>query len=143
MTIPASSIHFNDDGTAWVIPQDDFMAGGFRNYDRPCDFCYGRGTDKVCDGTGRHTFTVEVEAGPLFDHGGWGGTRTFTVSVVPGVVLPIYAAPARPDHRAIIQLQAPHSGAVLFDPVLPTAPIITLPSAAKPDMRVVKLQVHG
>ena len=72
MTIPADHIAI-DGSTAWVI--DDKDRWWHVNLDRPCDTCNGRGTFTErhsgmsgqyncldCDGTGRHTFTLDVES---------------------------------------------------------------------------------
>jgi hypothetical protein len=67
-------------------------------FDRPCDTCYepdfrvSSGYDDAndrqcpdCDGTGRHTFTVEAEP---HDPENWteNWRHTYRVSVVPGMV---------------------------------------------------------
>jgi hypothetical protein len=90
--IPASHWHDNGDGTVWVVfnviaPEYD----PWTPYDRPCDTCHGARYDRAiapcpdCDGTGRHTFTIEVDDGeyPL------DRPLDFRCSVVPGMVLPI------------------------------------------------------
>ena len=162
--IPASSIHFNGDDTAWLLlPTPEFSGAEksdlakYIQADRPCDTCGGNWQDYLepldRDGNvvspcldcvnGRHTFTVEVQCGTWADCSPTcSGVNTLRVSISPGMVLPIVAAPARPDHRAIVQLQEPHSGAVLFDPDQDAAPIITLPPDARPGMWAVLLDIH-
>jgi len=114
--IPADRIAFSDEGTeAWWVAYHPVMlrpgcvgeghAGvrsfDVRNLDRQCDTCRGSGAAdvvrgicvfmcEVCDGTGRHTFEIEIATGE-----GWSSvtqqnkTRTHRVSVVPGMVLPV------------------------------------------------------
>jgi hypothetical protein len=100
--IPASHWHDNGDGTAWRIMDHDYREGPGLDPDRPCDTCGGQTRYEGdnfhcpdCSGTGRHTFTVEVETFTVFDASDGGrGIRyepsTHRVSVVPGgMVLPI------------------------------------------------------
>jgi hypothetical protein len=74
--IPANHISFNDDGSeAWVVYATGYEADVCKLLDRPCDTCGGNWQDYMepldrdgsvvspcpdCDGTGRHTFTIEV-----------------------------------------------------------------------------------
>ena len=101
--IPADYWLDNGDGTAWIVFAEgsvfDQHFTGIRGDDRPCDTCDGGGYPNHelpicpdCDGTGRHTFTVEVacpctlgRSGSMPDCGGT-GIRTHRVSVVPDMV---------------------------------------------------------
>lgn len=143
--IPAD--HF-DPQTGWLVvpacphPQEPEAAPhgspldhvGAQLLDRPCDTACNYGCDMYgdhgplacengccpdCDGTGRHTFTIEVEASGCehryTDHGGGNYTawekcrdckaardgygmtpwvKRLRVHVAPGMVLPIYAKPS-------------------------------------------------
>jgi hypothetical protein len=101
--IPSTAIHFNDDGTAWVVGTEWWATNIMRDaLDRPCDTCGGRGwivEDRTwgqpegeqhqCPAeciNGRHTLTVEVAWQTEVDAYEYGADR---VSVVPGMVLPI------------------------------------------------------
>jgi len=112
---------------------------------------YGRGNERRCpdcDGTGRHTFTVEV----VVRHGRYDDRpstyfNTFRVSVVPDTVLPIYdecADMKPPDH--ICQAYRDERWIWHSDHKVtqldPTEVPITLPPAAKPGMWAVQLKVH-
>jgi hypothetical protein len=109
--IPADHWHDNSDGTAWAVAEKlRDITGSFVPPDRPCDTCWAgnRPTSDFkwepcpdCDGTGRHTFTVEVACGCRTPYGlhqpvaniidcGGTGKVTHRVSVVPDMVLPIY-----------------------------------------------------
>jgi len=80
--IPADHFHDNGDGTALVVEQPnglpaltEMCGDDERPLDRPCDTCDGWskvyendvGPCPDCDGSGRHTFTVEVAAPPPID----------------------------------------------------------------------------
>ena len=149
MTIPASSIHFNDDGTAWLVvhgPADYHDHNG--PLDRPCDTCGGQGF-LYRDGysihcldcvDGRHKFTEEVEV-PQTLPKHW--PAHLCVSVVPGMVLPITA---EVTDSASVQI-APDGTAFQLDAYTEGAPWsggrrVTLPPDAKPGMWAVLLKVH-
>jgi len=141
--ISADRIHFNGDGTAWVV----FRSVAVENdpwslADRPCDHCGGSGRcdhddyDIVCpdcDGTGRHTFTVTA---PDFR-----GGHELRVSVVPRMVLPIVQMgtfdPDRPDRFIAMDGRGNAAYHVKGERPIP----VTLPSAAVPGMWAVKLAV--
>jgi hypothetical protein len=157
--IPADRIHFNDDGTAWWV-MDEAPHRGLNAIDRPCDTCGGsmyvwpEGSSfrsntpcPDCDGTGRHTFTIEVENDTyLIDP-----SFTYRVSVVLGMVLPIYGEDDMGDR--LPQEWMPHITINSFNAAQqwwrnPKCPDewandgITLPPAAKPGMWAVKLEVR-
>jgi hypothetical protein len=182
MTV-ADHIHFNDDGTAWWVVRKCPEPRGQQSMhtdcnvgatilDQPCDTCGGEGvvddldndgavvTCEWCDGTGRHTFTVEVECRSAYHeptarrvHGECHyckyGIRTHHVSVVPGMVLPITedtdVVPKHDPH--IIQFDG-RCGGEPFVEFVPcngrglTDDPIALPPAARPGMWAVKLEVH-
>jgi hypothetical protein len=113
--ISASSIHDNDDGTAWMIHDDAPGAAPiyWRRLDRPCEWCQGEGSigesfpggERLhfvdcddCGATGRHTFTIDVETG-TDERAPW--YRTLLVHVVQ--VLPIVRWD---DQRAIASYDA-------------------------------------
>jgi len=156
--IPADRIHFNDDGTAWLVEEalPDSPSGwpATRN-DRPCDTCGGsmyvwpEGSSfrsntpcPDCDGTGRHTFTIEVENDTyLIDP-----SFTYRVSVAPGMVLPIVSTGGAYLTSSAIVLadEGPVGSAVIVrisGPLVTYHEIVTLPPAAKPGMWAVKLNV--
>jgi len=90
------------------------------------DYCYGMHMGHPCPDceSGRHTFTVEVETpvGEVYVQAKH-RTRTLTVSVVPGMVLPIYG-----NEFGGWQISAADAH---------------LPPAAKPGMWAVKLAVQS
>lgn len=77
-----------DGSTAWVI--DDKDRWWHVNLERPCDRCHGQGrmleddasrpTCTDCDGTGRHTFTLDVAQRILDSYGHY--IETIKVHVV-------------------------------------------------------------
>jgi len=111
----------------------------------------------ACGGTGRHTFTIDVDLShaemgctksEVLEGGGIWPTRTYRVSVAPGMVLPIldecpdYDPPdhicqAWGDGRWIWHKSDDVAG---LDGI--TEEPVTLPSAATPGMYAVKLVVH-
>ena len=165
--IPADQIAFDGDTAWWVKnkPTYDGADGAtLTSLDRPCDTCDGTGANQPdedyddinlawatdddtaelydctggCDGTGRHTFTIEVSFGVMTR-----GFRIHRVSVVPGMVLPIVAdADDLPDCPPLIEMD--DGGVRFFDEgVVETndAEPITLPPAAAPGMWAVKLRI--
>ena len=167
MSIPADHIKFSDDITTawWVVPEMSdpraFDVTDALNLDRPCDKCHGAGWVMVssttkqrglenceaslscpaCHGSGRHCFDIEVEPD---DPENWteNWRHTLTVSVVPGMVLPIYHNDNAPmldgarfvemwdDMRAVAWIDGDYGG------------VFTLPSAAAVGMFAVRLNVH-
>jgi len=111
-----------------------------------------------CDGTGRHTFTIEVACeacGDRHDHpiGNSSGGATFRVSVVPDMVLPIYDHDELLDGAVSLPRDwAPHIDIMGGEPLLCTRcekysedwdeDRITLPPAAAPGQYAVKVQLH-
>jgi len=161
--IPADHIHFNDNGTAWWVLHRAYEAVGFsKRFDRPCDTCVswgGRGMSfkncRDCDGTGRHTFTIEVEPSNL---GESLPGRTdlyppdelpsqFRVSVAPGMVLRIIsmsaacADDAPPLPFIISPVRRGEATVIAGYPDADHETVITLPPDAKPGMWAVKLNV--
>ena len=170
--IPADSFLLSDDGTTALV-----VFGGVPGwtpigwealFNRPCVVCKGLGRDIAdlvtpcpdCDGTGRHTFTIEVECtGKLVevtDNGRFGlscdggcgkeypwGTLTFTVHVFD--VLPIVDendamnGPGIP--RRCIIYRSP-TEAWFYGDADEGVERITLPPDAAPDMFAVSLDVH-
>ena len=163
-----SADHFLDsgDGTAWMLLRrcPDPAAGsaahwggghpcvyGCKALDRPCGTCEG---DKYldnemvmgvtcddCDGTGRHTFPVEVSFGPMTR-----GARIHRAHVVPGVVLPIDGQTDRNDayichfpeaEDRFVRYPEGWWGDIELD-----EEIVTLPVAAEPGIWAVLLQLH-
>jgi hypothetical protein len=168
--IPASHWHLNGDGKLWVAASSHGSryrpVAGWRSLDRPCDTCDGLGVGHPqesqtegywepcldCDGTGRHTFTVEVANQCAFHqaklhengHPDRGhcicGERpdTFRVSVVEGMVLPIYGGyKTRPVGHIWI-----NGDGDAWHHDINESRIVILPSAAAPGMWCVKLAVH-
>jgi hypothetical protein len=152
--IPADHWHDNGDGTAWWVVKPPLHGPGmWQRLDRPCDTCDGEGVEfagdeddigdacPACDGTGRHAFTVGV-ASYRFNGGnpGWFVQDTLRVSVVPGMVLPIWAAShADGVHGPHICIQpGPRFTVHTWDGWEPA----TLPPAAAPGMHAVLLAVH-
>lgn len=127
--IPFDHWHDNGDGTAWLVKSgfdSDFPASRLSELDRPCDTCsqYSGPNDvinrKDCI-DGRHTFEVEVEhhdAAYMTYQTSEPSTRTYRVSIVPGMVLPILSLD-------------PHRW-----------PGVALPPAARPGMWAVKVRVE-
>lgn len=165
--IPSSHFHLEAD-TAWWVTGDLIASseGWALTIDRPCDTCDGERlvpgstADELqrieevcpsCDGTGRHTFDVEVEC-LCEPESGLDGCEagTYRVHVISGMVLPIVETiPASTSH--LIE----NEPAVFSDPewrdewfIRTTDGCIdslgvTLPSAAAPGMFAVKLGVHS
>jgi hypothetical protein len=168
--IPADSWHDNGDGTAWLVDDRRFVpnAGAWwGDLDRPCDTCGGWGELEDdhpvygaamgadcpdCDGTGRHTFTIEVDnvdtVDEFIEHG---NCRSYRVAVVTGMVLPIAAMDNEgecgfadnEDHVCV----APNriggiDGVDHVAYVNGTSDYITLPPAAKPGMWAVKVRTQ-
>ena len=172
--IPANHITINGD-TAWWVFDHGLQLIDLAAADVPCDGCFN-GEYPIwdhndvevecpdCDGTGRHTFAIEVECvGTLMpnDHGGLTcdggcsdypyGVVTHRVHVVPSMVVPIVDVWG--DHES-----APRNGRVVdlgnqghawvvditskADWQLQPVERITLPPAAKPGMWAVQLAVH-
>lgn len=165
IVIPHNHITFNDDGTAWLIVHEcdgDHPEGENRlcdlackSLDRPCDTCGGSEhvpndgdwIDVDCPDCidGRHTFDIDVGGSAL----GWGGKRgdephVATVSVVPGMVLPIYGEDPG-DWPDMLTFGKPcvviksDGTAVMWDGAGDFV-AVTLPSAAAPGMWAVQLQ---
>ena len=157
---PADHIRI-DAVTALVVFGDDdnerifFPAEWVTDLDRPCDTCGGDGAlserttrssflPRSCDGTGRHTFTVEAWLCDVYDCakciGGVHKRRdTLTVHVID--VLPIVAKDIHgeaPD-RYVYVLPDGRAWLVETDTETP----ITLPPAAAPGMLLVRLAVHS
>lgn len=102
MTVPATSIALQDDGTAWWYTADPIAhsEGWALTIDRPCDSECFKGTatyeNYIVLGSprcpdcidGRHTFTIDVE--PPFPETYLNDpTRSLRVSVVPGMIAQI------------------------------------------------------
>ena len=167
--IPSTAIHFNDDDTLWWVTdlgtftdwEDDYL-------ERECDTCDGDGYVKPdkshlcpdCDGTGRHTFTIEVEneewhcetcndsgishTGDTASSCGYCPTdHTYSVSVVPGMVLRVVASdePCDPAElrNVIVSMD---NGSANYITERNSIATTTLPPDARPGMWAVQLQVH-
>jgi len=174
MTV-ADHIHFNDDGTAWWVIDGPGLRSSdidsvryLSDYDEPCDTCGGEGvvddldndgavvTCEWCDGTGRHTFTVEVSCMGDTERCRYVMTEhehTIRVSVVPGMVLPIHDRDNLLDgDTALDHDWQPHITVSADQALLCVRDArytddwderaITLPPAAKPGMWAVKLEAH-
>jgi len=164
-SIPADHWLDNGDGTVWwvLMPIDRVqLAAKEADIDRPCDTCdsgdlrpagwlYIRGEGwqlcPDCDGTGRHTFTVEVErpipmlnANPDRPDITSNEIRTYRVSVVPGMVLPITTGDAPYLGGPHVWMSStghrPQDAVAYLDE---GSTPITLPPAAAPGMWAVKL----
>jgi hypothetical protein len=162
--IPADHIAIDGD-TAWVVIPERFTThppADWTSKDRPCDTCGGCGAVDIpedeehfnltepcpdCDGTGRHTFEIEV-ANPNRPDGWLFPARTLRVSVVPGMVLPITedtdAVPKHDPH--IIQFDGrcggePYTEFVPCDGRQTDDPIDHFPPAAEPGMWAVQLRI--
>jgi hypothetical protein len=142
--IDADRITFTDDGHAWCV----FDAA--MNPDHACPDCI----------EGRHTFEIEVATGctPTCPHHAC-RPRSYRVSVVPGMVLPIVLGmcpnktndPHRPAH---IHMNADESPMPVFGMCVENADqvwdspwksrnLIDLPPNAAPGMWAVRLAVHN
>jgi hypothetical protein len=167
MTIPASSIHLNGDGTAWLIV-DETPTGTTAGREtaqrmaRPCDSCNGDewmiepdGDDPGChcDGcvNGRHTFTVEVECHICHNDPErirWCSAAhwpTLRVSIREGMVLKVFDHPLRGGNRSGIELgnqDADHESPNTRWWHGQWSPLGELPPDAKSGMWAVLLDVH-
>lgn len=150
--IPADHITFNDDGTAWLVfnviaPLYD----PWSPLDRPCDTCGGEGilihsvenNWMKCPAqciNGRHTFDIEV-ALPTHDDPNcrcWAchdRSRTYRVSIVPGMVLPIKNTY---EGRGAIYMMRNDTPFIATQAAVDD---VTLPPAAAPGMWAVQLKV--
>jgi len=173
-SIPADHWLDNGDGTVWwvLMPIDRVqLAAKEADIDRPCDTCdsgdlrpagwlYIRGEGwqlcPDCDGTGRHTFTVEVErpipmlnANPDRPDITSNEIRTYRVSVVPGTVLPIFDLDGSDGNNEANIMWDDVDGSFLYYPAGwyddrdLGEQTVTLPSAAAPGMWAVKLAVQS
>lgn len=165
--IPANSIHFNEDGTAWWVFDEHLTTMQREEADRPCDACDGdletlivrHGVVRCpdCHGTGRHVFGIEVECDESVNHHPESTspcTSTRRVFVVPGMVLGIFdpvagcPGPASPhicwssiDRR--VGSDTDGCWLLVTGTLHDASPSITLPPAAKPGDWAVQLQeVH-
>jgi hypothetical protein len=167
--IPSSSIALSEDGRQawWVVREcdcDHRVSVGchktLRRADQSCDAC-GGDSDRWfrlggspcpdCDGTGRHTFTIEVEhhdAAYMTYQTGEPGTRTFRVSVVPGMVVPIVDNDApewyeRSDHHIGMgqDENAEYNGRIDTGTEPGYVRDVILPPDARPGMWAVQLQI--
>jgi hypothetical protein len=155
--IAADHWHDNGDGTAWMVAAEPHAAalsaalvcekcggdgvaleGGDDHDCRDCvDGCFVECCD--CDGTGRHTFAVEVSFGPMTR-----GARIHRVHVAPGVVLPIvnYGEHSIVGRYVATNVESPAFYFVQNEEFPVSSERITLPPAAKPGMWAVLLQLH-
>jgi hypothetical protein len=143
--IPADHFIMNPDGTAWLVMPADPITDGIPDWwvalDRPCDHCKGTGAGRNrykcsdCAGTGRHTFTVEVE---FVTDDPVSITTDIRVSVVPGMVLPITGemdgGPLRIERVEGYQDE-------MIGPDDQFIRDVTLPPAAKPGMWCVQVKI--
>ncbi len=168
--IPATHVHDDGDGTAWVVFGDDdnerdfFPAEWVTDLDRPCDLCNGTSTEYrqwpyPCHCiAGRHTFDIEVDTGERDRLMHWPVAHTYRVSIIPGMILPIVRgacpAPTNAPHRpAHVHLAEPsddnqnQSGIckedcdLVWDNPWKSHNLITLPAAARPGMWAVKVRI--
>jgi hypothetical protein len=169
MTIPASSIHFNGDDTAWLVIPLLLDVEMMVTEDRPCDTCGGEPDTRVltatewfdhcpdCDGTGRHTFTVEAgqcicngDSPPADD---CEGVRSLRVSIREEMVLGIYdptagcPGPASPHicwSATDRHVDSETNGCWLLvtNTLHDASPAIILPPDAQPGMWAVLLDIH-
>ena len=135
--IHADHISFNADGTAWlVVAANPAEYGWAVALDRPCDTCDGTATAPTpevlpCPDCidGRHTWRLLVHDTER---------PSLLVSVIPGMVLPIYDGH---ETRPVGHIWINSDGdAWLHD--INESYVIALPPAAAPGMWAVKLNVH-
>jgi len=161
--IPADNFLLSDDGTTALWVNDAPGAANTTTLNRPCETTYDDLQERFgdpyvrcpdCDGTGRHTFNIEVECGHFDDPESptiscWNceaGKRTYRVHVID--VLPIVDTTGLhqgeqlppPDHACAISTYSPRvfnvgSKAAGWEP-------ITLPPDAAPGQWLVRLAVH-
>jgi len=154
--------HITVDGdTAWYVPTQDNVVGDLnvthiRLHDRPCDTCEdwfrnGDGTihslgkrHPACDGTGRHTFEIEVRdhwAGSLESvPTDWSDTSALRVHVLE--VLPIVGDDD--DWKApCIEIASEGNPPGLFTEDGYYVCNVPLPPVAKAGMWAVRLAVHS
>ena len=169
--IPATHVHDDGDGTAWVVFGDDdnerdfFPAEWVTDLDRPCDLCDGTGANQpdedyddiniawaVDDDTGplydctacidgRHTFDIEVPRHVAPMRDGIHIGTTVTYRVS---IIPGMILPIgdRDDESTTALIFINEVGnAYLYDPHQPINVPVTLPPAARPGMWAVKLRV--
>ena len=156
--IPADHITIDGD-TAWLVFGDDdnermfLPAEWATDLDRPCDTCdghppewdhYGKCPDCI---DGRHTFEIDVQTCDVYDcaacigdgPGSHHRQRTHRVSIVPGMVLPIYG---EGDNHDGDLPHVCHSDGYLFPMPNGDDTVQGFPMpAAKPDMAAVQLKV--
>jgi hypothetical protein len=153
--IPASHISFNNDGTAWYVFSESAKWWADIK-DRPCDTClgtklrvvsspdgsevyHGPGPCPDCNGTGRHTFTIEVAWQTEVDAY---ESQSYRVSVIPGMVLPIVDGDQCPENPHVAMNPdgtSWHCNGTPYDG--DRQAMVTLPPAAKAGMWAVKLKI--
>ena len=145
--IDQDHITINDDTALWVFTDNGPVTdrSAVLDANRPCDPCNGVGWPGFamfacndCDGTGRHTFTVECECDACPEFAGISHKRTLRVHVID--VLPIINEGQLMDGTHTVVLIDPTGQAHLLDGVAPH--VITLPPAAEPGSWLVRLAVH-
>lgn len=164
--IAADHITFDDD-TAWLVTEgnDNHPPTYWAKFNRPCDTCDGTGFDLAdvsrhlvemsngqparevsrcsgCNGTGRHTFDIEVGYdGIIRPHA---HRFRYRVSIVEGMVLPIYGEDAE-QYNYGRWIETLDDDAFQFwwdeEQQRHRSDHVTLPSAAKPGMWAVLLRV--
>ena len=173
-TIPQTDIAIDGD-TAWLVDTPG-MSVGWEQRNRPCDTCEGSGhvrkrlhdapgihrpvTCRNCGGTGRHTFTLDVECDECNESGKLGsdacwkcyaiGSKDITVHVVE--VLPIYGRLDSPLPAGVSKwvwhspndLDADRRGTFLCEIIDNETQMtaVNLPAAAAPGMWAVRLAIH-
>ena len=155
--ISADHITFDGD-TAWTVVLSEMAFIDYTGADRSCDTCDGMGwrPDRYNANSslrchcidGRHTFEIEVEGcghDGTGNHICRGARRTYRVSIVPGMVLPIVLARSElPDSTCIVDWENYYCGNPRFavSPLDTDGYYITLPPAAAPGMFAVQLNVE-
>ena len=161
--IPADHITFDGDMAWWVLDEDyEFDSVHARSLDRPCEWCQRHLSSGAwpncpdCNGTGRHTFQIEVECDVCADRAEWcgfdgignplcsNGTVALRVSIVPGMVLPIVSAE---QYRNDMSLRGPFviaysDGTTSVYHNTSDIRVTPLPPAAKPGDWAVQLNVQ-
>jgi hypothetical protein len=161
--IPADHFGPTVNGEAWWV-MDEAPHSGLNAIDRPCDTCdgsglrvasspdgrevyHGPGLCPDCDGTGRHTFDIEVACEACGDRhdipiGNSSGGATYRVSVVLGMVLPIVdVVDECPEHSHLCVFYDRRTNRWSFSDDTKLDPVTALPPDAKPGMWAVKVAV--
>lgn len=159
--IPADQFLLTGFGFAWWVKSKPTFDGAdgelLTQLDRPCDTCKGSGwlPDRYNANSslrchcldGRHKFDIEVQSHPALME--WPGGRTYRVSIVPGLVMPIITMveacsdDPNPPRFVLIDPVVPGRAVAVGVPDAEHETVIQVPPAAGGAKWAVKLLVES